>query len=231
MAGKGILSRMRRIFQSKKHGVPRGFTLVEILVISPIVILVLSALIATIVLSTGSAMRSSARSQLQYEVMSALDRIEADVKLSKKISITSSLLSTLNLSTFATDRNPFDTNRQLIDKTTCQPVNGKITVDEAAAYLNQYSVSDGKLERNAKYNTVYAGMVNMTNCMNNNTNIYQQPTSKETLIGDNGVKVFFFYVKKTSAGGVEIILGARKTVAGEDISYAGRLYVKSLNEQ
>lgn len=58
-----------------------GFTLVELLVIAPLVILLIGALVGVIVHLSGSALRSQARVQLQLDVLSALDQIEQDVKL------------------------------------------------------------------------------------------------------------------------------------------------------
>ena len=59
-----------------------GFTLVEMLVIAPIVILAIGAFIATIVSLTGEVMTSRGSNTLSYDVQEALNRIEADVKLS-----------------------------------------------------------------------------------------------------------------------------------------------------
>lgn len=60
----------------------RGFTLVEIMVISPIIILAIGAFIAMIITMTGEVLSSRAANMLAYDVQDALNRIEQDVKLS-----------------------------------------------------------------------------------------------------------------------------------------------------
>lgn len=60
----------------------RGFTLVEMLVIAPIVILSIGAFIAAIVSMTGEVLSSRGANSLTYDVQDALNRIEQDVKLS-----------------------------------------------------------------------------------------------------------------------------------------------------
>ncbi len=59
-----------------------GFTLIEMLVIAPIVILAIGAFIAVIVNLTGEVMSSRGSNVLTYDVQDALNRIEADTKLS-----------------------------------------------------------------------------------------------------------------------------------------------------
>lgn len=60
----------------------RGFTLVEMLVIAPIVILSIGAFIALIVNLTGEVLSSRGSNILTYNVQDALNRIEEDTKLS-----------------------------------------------------------------------------------------------------------------------------------------------------
>lgn len=60
----------------------RGFTLVEMMVIAPVVILLIGGFIALIVNLTGEVMSSRGSSVLAYDVQDALNRIEQDVKLS-----------------------------------------------------------------------------------------------------------------------------------------------------
>ncbi len=60
----------------------RGFTLIEMLIIAPIVILSIGAFIAMIVNMTGEVLSSRGSNALTYDIQDALNRIEQDVKLS-----------------------------------------------------------------------------------------------------------------------------------------------------
>jgi Tfp pilus assembly protein PilE len=60
----------------------KGFTLVELMVIAPIVILLIAAFIALIVNLTGEVLASRGTNTLTYNLQDALNRIEEDVKLS-----------------------------------------------------------------------------------------------------------------------------------------------------
>lgn len=60
----------------------KGFTLVEVLVVMPIVILVIGGLIGAIVVMTGNVLATRSDNALMYNIQDALDRIESDVKIS-----------------------------------------------------------------------------------------------------------------------------------------------------
>ncbi|MGV9001531.1 MAG: hypothetical protein ACOH18_01060 [Candidatus Saccharimonadaceae bacterium] len=60
----------------------RGFTLIEMMVIAPIVILLIGSFIALIVNLTGEVLSSRGSNSLTYDIQDALNRIEGDVKLS-----------------------------------------------------------------------------------------------------------------------------------------------------
>lgn len=60
----------------------RGFTLIEMLVIAPIVILAIGAFLTVIISMTGEVLSSRGSNVLTYNVQDALNRIEQDVKLS-----------------------------------------------------------------------------------------------------------------------------------------------------
>ncbi len=62
-----------------------AFTLVEVLVVTPIIILSIGAFIALVVALTGNTLSSRGSSALQYEVRDALDRIEDDIRKSAAI--------------------------------------------------------------------------------------------------------------------------------------------------
>ncbi len=61
---------------------PNGFTLVEMLVVAPIVILMIGIFISAIVSMTGDVLATRASSTLAYNIQDALNRIQSDVVLS-----------------------------------------------------------------------------------------------------------------------------------------------------
>lgn len=69
-----------------------GLTLVELLVVSPLVIITVAIMISVAVNMTGDAMISRERTQVIYGAQSALDRIEQDVRISTSILATSGTL-------------------------------------------------------------------------------------------------------------------------------------------
>lgn len=71
-----------RIGFAKKTGFSAAFTLVEMMVIAPIVILLIGGFIALIVNLTGEVMSSRGSNVLAYDMQNTLNRIEEDVKLS-----------------------------------------------------------------------------------------------------------------------------------------------------
>jgi len=68
-----------------------GFTLVEMLIIAPIVILVIGAFLTAIIGMTGEVIASRASNALSYNVQDALNRIEQDVKQSSGFLATTTL--------------------------------------------------------------------------------------------------------------------------------------------
>lgn len=69
----------------------RGFTLIEMLVIAPIVILAIGAFLTVIISMTGEVLSSRGSNVLTYNVQDALNRIEQDVKLSTTFLATNSI--------------------------------------------------------------------------------------------------------------------------------------------
>ena len=59
-----------------------GFTIVEMLIIAPIVILVIGTFISAVVNMTGEILMTRGANAIAYSVQDALNRIEADIKLS-----------------------------------------------------------------------------------------------------------------------------------------------------
>jgi len=64
------------------NSLKRGFTIVEMLIIAPIVILTIGAFVTVIVNMTGDVLATRSSNVLAYSIQDALNRIEDDVKLS-----------------------------------------------------------------------------------------------------------------------------------------------------
>ena len=123
---------MRSTSPTKKRSI--GFTLVEVLIISPIIILAIGGFVGLMVKMVGDVLVTRDQSSLSYETQTALDRIEQDAKLSTQFLVTSgtqvtpqgsdsnftgsaaftNTSNTLIFSTLATTKNPSDTGRGLV---------------------------------------------------------------------------------------------------------------------
>ena len=209
---------MQRILEAKCRDQSRkrsaGFTLIELLTVMPLIILIISAMVVAIVNLTGTSMRASARTQLQNEVLAALDQIEQDVKLSTDFDgMASSKISMHNL---ATSANPLSASRKLIKKSDCSIAGTGISVAEALVYKMEYSVVGG--------NTLKRKAVMDSGC-GSSSNVWQRGVDDTLISNSKEVKMDI----TSNADTVEVKLTASKTVAGDDISYTGWLYVKSLN--
>lgn len=133
-----------------------GFTLVEILIIAPIVVLVIGVFVSLMVVMTGEIVATRSQNTLVYNTQSALDQIEQDVKASSEFlagndfapqgqqgyagstgaifsdfeNVDATKGTMLVLRTVTTDKNPLDNTRQLIY--TNQPA-GNCTADTLAS--------------------------------------------------------------------------------------------------
>ncbi len=129
--------------QSMSTSRARGFTLVEIMIIAPVVILVIGGFIGLIIVMTGDVLRMSENNRTVYNAQTALDIIEQDVKLTTEFRATSytpivpygrnettatyDVVANLSpnltddfpsfiLRTSATDKSPLDTTRQILHR-------------------------------------------------------------------------------------------------------------------
>lgn len=114
----------------------RGFTIVEILIVAPIVILVIGVFISVIVSMTGDVLASRGATALAYNIQDALNRIEQDVTTSGAYLATNNITLTspqgynddttnfhnadatngtmLILNTYATTENPLSSTRNIV---------------------------------------------------------------------------------------------------------------------
>lgn len=147
---------MRFMSSVKNHQASVGFTLVEILVIAPIVVLIIGIFVSLMVVMTGEVIGTRAQNTLVYNTQSVLDQIEQDVKASSEFlagndfalqspqgyadgaglifsdfeNVDATKGTMLVLRSFTTDKNPLDNTRQLIY--TNQPA-GNCTADTLAS--------------------------------------------------------------------------------------------------
>lgn len=121
-----------------------GFTLVELLVVAPIVILVIGGLIGAIIAMTGNVLATRGANLLAYNIQDALNRIETDVRQSgavltennfdlvvpqgadsvsdTKFSVTETNFIPLILNSYATDKNPTSADRSIYNRDSGSPL-------------------------------------------------------------------------------------------------------------
>lgn len=117
----------------RKKAEQSGFTLIEILIIAPVVILVISGFVALMITLIGDVLTTRDQSAMAFEAQDALDRIEQDTRLTTQFLDTSGTQvapqgsnnnftgtaaftssNALVMGGLATDKNPTDTSRQII---------------------------------------------------------------------------------------------------------------------
>lgn len=126
---------MKRLpMQSIHDKSSQGFTIIELLIVAPMVVLVVTLMIGLAVSLTGDALVARERVNVSYTAQNALNRIEQDVRLSKQILPTTGTLPSpqgsnssfagtaafaspsnyLVLEQYATTQSPYDSVRNLI---------------------------------------------------------------------------------------------------------------------
>jgi competence protein ComGC len=124
---------MRHLFHHNNKRHSAGFTLVEMLVVAPVVILVIGAFVAVMTSIVGDVLLTRDRSAITFETQDALDRIEQDTRLATQFLTTTGTLASpqgsdsnftgtaaftntgnLILSTNATDKSPSEPTRQIV---------------------------------------------------------------------------------------------------------------------
>lgn len=145
-----------------------GFTLIEMLIIAPIVIIAISGFIALMVTIVGKVLVSRDQTSVTYDAQNALDRIEQDVKLSTKFLTTTGTMpspqgsdnnytgtaafsntsNTLILNMLATDSNPRTWDRWLMYyDNQPNPCGGTQTANRAFSVRVIYFINNGTLWR------------------------------------------------------------------------------------
>jgi competence protein ComGC len=160
----------------------RGFTLVEMLIVAPIVILVIGIFVSLIVTMTGSVLASRGENTLSYSINDAMTRIDQDVKASAGFLSTNSITLTtgqgidngtaifenatgsgatnpeLILNSYATDQNPLTPTRNIIDAANSPYACGTQYVSQNQTLMTNvvYFVQNGSLWRRVIMPSNYA---------------------------------------------------------------------------
>lgn len=190
----------------------KGFTLVEMVVVMPMVILLIGTLVAAIIFTTTRGLQSQGRAQLQLDVLTAIDRIEQDVKLSVDRDISDDQV--VHLTNLATTRNPLSPDRQLISADSCTVASGVTDVDEALQYQIRYHATESS----------YVRTTELSDCTSSSA--VWQTDLEEVLISNAEVDITIEYLSRDA---MRIELTASRDVAGQTLSYTGRLFVRSIN--
>lgn len=146
----------------------KGFTLIELMVIAPLVILLIGGVVAAMIHTASEAVTVRAKNELTYSMQDALDRMESDIELSTRFLSTTDFdidlvspqgfdnatadfdnikndTSALLLLTPLTDKNPVDTTRRLVHYSTGS--NGCANPTQIMTGIVAYFVKDGTLWR------------------------------------------------------------------------------------
>lgn len=166
---------------SKKSFFSRGFTLIEMLVIVPVVILVIGIFISAIVSMTGDILAARGSNALSNNIQDALNRIEQDVNSSSGYLATNNIALTspqgyddgtasfdnvgtngtmLILNSYATTSNPLNSNQSTIYTPSPNPCNSTQVNQNPPVMMNIiYFVKNGTLWRRvvAPYNYATIG--------------------------------------------------------------------------
>ncbi len=148
---------MRFSLKQIKNSIRQGFTLVEMLVIAPIVIIVITGLVAAMVAMVGDALAANGRATSAYNTQDALDRIEQDVRVSMKFLGTFSFVESpqgRNADTTAFSSSSYGDLILTQQATTASPYSSERNL---VYYANQPAVcgTDANSNRTLKVRTIY----------------------------------------------------------------------------
>jgi type II secretory pathway pseudopilin PulG len=228
-----------------------GFTLIEILVISPIVILFIGAFVGLIVGLTGESLRLREKNVSAYDVQNALDDIELNAARSTAfLSTTGTLPSSqgkndttaaftattsgapdsLIFTAVATDKGPYDTTRSVIYKgsTPCATTNPLYT------YSTIYFVgSDSNLYRRQIMSTDPActAPYQKSTCseavMAASPPSYCQTSDDKLASNVSGFTVIYYTATgavttdPTAASTIKVSITSTRSIAGQSLTYSG----------
>lgn len=133
--------------------VRKGFTLVEVLVVAPIVILSIGAFIALIVTLTGNTVASRGASMMQHSLQDALDWVERDVRKSVALlAVNDITLSSANPQGYMSDPGPYSSTGSTVNFTN---INKKSSGGSPASLVLKQFATKNQASSLAKNDIVY----------------------------------------------------------------------------
>lgn len=206
---------MQRMLSHRKP----GFSLVELVVVTPMIILLIGAVIGVTLYASTTALRANARAQLQNDVLSALGMIEQDILTS--VSISTASPSQLVFDGLATDKNPLDNTRQLISNPPdCTVAASGIAASDTLVFLRTYRVEGDALVRETNFNRGVCSEA-------------WQTDGTEQLIKNTSLELHLTYDalpgNPSRAGAVRATITGSRNIAGRSTNYTGTVYVTSIN--
>ena len=145
-----------------------GFTLAEVLIISPLIVLVVAVIVAAMVNMTGNALQTRERNHLVYSAQEGLNQIEADIRLSRGVVLGTGELvsgqgsdsnftgtaefetsaSTLVLEQNTTNKSPLDLDRDLLYYSSPNPCSSQLKrTNPALRHKIVFFLDDNTLKR------------------------------------------------------------------------------------
>ena len=232
----------------------KGFTVVEMVIVIPIVILVIGVFVYAIINMTGDVLASRASDALAYNIQDALNRIEADIKISDGYLTTSITPNTpqgvgdgaspfqksnnlLILNSFATTDNPLSSTRNIVYTSSPNACNtNQVSQNPPLMFNVVYFTKDNNtsLWRRVIAPSNYADINarcgtpwQQPSCTPGYTNLFCKTQDVKLVTGKN---ITFGIVYPTPPSiSIGITITTTDTVAGRDITQSGAINAVSLN--
>jgi hypothetical protein len=239
----------------KSESKQSGFTLVEIAIIAPVLVLTIGIFIFAIITMTGDVIVSRASNKLAYDIQYALNQIESDMKIGTGFLETSILpntpqglnddttqfqknSSTLIINSYATNDNPLLSSRSLVYTNNPNSCNSGLANQNPPLMFNiVYFVKNNVLWRRTTMPSNYLTV----GC----TTPWQQPscslgwvssfckTNDEKLIEgldpSSGLQITYDkFAGLDKPGSITVTINANVTAAGETVTKSGTVSATSL---
>lgn len=259
-------------FMPRNNNNESGFTLVEMLVIAPVAMVAIGGFIALMIAIVGDVLISRESNTMTYDTQSALNRIEADILLSAQFLTTTDTLpspqgsnnnfngtsaftnnNALILSTLATNENPANSTRMLVNYANQpNPCGSKQTFNRILFNQTIYFIKDNALWRrtfvptfnnntaNPDANTVCTPVWQQNSCSPGQTATRCQTNDERLLTNVTNFSFQYYSTPRSNnpapatsakeAQTIEVTLAGGKTAAGQDVTSSGSLRATRIND-